>query len=123
MRVSRFLGLLAVFAVVGFAQRLDPVAWSLTAKPAAAQPGAKVLARLTATIEPGWHLYGLGTPSPSQPTKVKLTGTALADTIAIYQTEPKRAFDNNFNIETQTYEGKADFLLQGAVKPDAPAGA
>ncbi len=123
MRVSGFLGLLAAFAAVGFAQRLDPVAWSLTAEPASAPPGAKVLARLTATIEPGWHLYGLATPAPSQPTKVNLTGTPLADTVKIYQTEPKRAFDNNFNIETQTYEGKADFILEATVKQDAPAGA
>jgi thiol:disulfide interchange protein len=122
MRPFGLVGLLAVFAAVGFAQRLDPVKWSLTVEPAAAPPGTKILGRLTATIEPGWHLYGLATPAPSQPTKVALTGAPLAETVKIYQTEPKRAFDNNFNIETQTYEGKAEFLLEAAVKPDAPAG-
>src|SRR5262249_48792598 len=41
-----------------------------------------------------------------------------------YYEEPKRAFDNNFKIETQTYENKADFLLESALKtglPDGPA--
>src|SRR5208282_6524942 len=73
-----------------------------------------------ATIEPGWHLYGLATPPPSRPTTIKLTGI---DAQAIYQQEPKRAFDANFNIETQTYEGSAEFLLPSEIKSDAPPGA
>ena len=122
MRLSGLIGLLVAFAATGFAQHLDPVKWSLSVDAATAAPGSKVLAHLTATIEPGWHLYGLATPAPSQPTKLKLTGTPLADPVTIYQTEPKRAFDNNFNIETQTYEKQAEFLLEATVKSDAPPG-
>src|SRR5205814_6468592 len=31
-------------------------------------------------------------------------------------------FDKNFNIETQSYEEKAEFLLEATLKTDAPAG-
>jgi thiol:disulfide interchange protein len=115
----RALTLLIAIAATASAQALDPVKWSLTIEPATAPPGATILARLTATIEPGWHLYGLATPPPSRPTTIKLSGY---DTLKIYYQEPKRAFDKNFDIETQTYEEKTDFLLETTLKTDAPAG-
>ena len=114
----RSLALLLAIASITPAQRLDPVKWSLTVEPPAAAPGSKILGHLTATIEPGWHLYGLATPPPSRPTIIQLSGY---DALKIYFQEPKRAFDNNFNIETQTYEGKTEFLLEATLKPDAPA--
>src|ERR1700680_1937816 len=115
----RALTLVIVIAATTFAQGLDPVKWSLTVDPPKAPPGAKILARLTATIEPGWHLYGLSTPPPSRPTTIKLPEY---DTLKIYNQEPKRSFDKNFDIETQTYEGKADFLLETTIKRDVPPG-
>jgi thiol:disulfide interchange protein len=118
----RALGLLISIAGIAAAQRLDPVKWSLSIEPASAAPGSKLVAHLTAVIEPGWHLYGLSTPAPSQPTKIQLTGNPLSDKLTIYNQEPKRAFDQNFNIETQTYEGKAEFLLESSLQPNAPAG-
>jgi thiol:disulfide interchange protein len=120
MRRSVFALLLAI-AGGAQAQRLDPVKWSLTVEPAKAAPGSKILAHVHAAIEPGWHLYGLVTPPPSRPTKISLTGP-VADPLTIFQQEPKRAFDQNFNIETQTYEGSADFLLETSIKADAAAG-
>src|SRR5262245_22307823 len=59
-------------AAIASAQRLDPVKWSLTVEPTTAAPASKILGRLTATIEPGWHLYSLSTPPPSRPTKFQL---------------------------------------------------
>jgi thiol:disulfide interchange protein len=115
----RALAFLMALAATGSAQSLDPVKWSLSVDPPTAPPGARILARLTATIEPGWHLYGLSTPPPSRPTSIKLPGY---DTLRIYNQEPKRAFDKNFEIETQTYEGKADFLLETTLKTDAAPG-
>src|ERR1700722_603295 len=118
-RMRRALTLLIAITAISFAQRLDPVKWSLTVEPATAPPGAKILARLTATIEPGWHLYGLATPPPSRPTTIQMPGY---DALQIYNQEPKRAFDKTFDIETQTYEEKADFLLETTLKTDAPQG-
>src|SRR5882724_10096839 len=120
---ARRLALLAALAWVCAAQGLDPVKWSLSVDSPAAAPGSKIPAHLIATIEPGWHLYSLSTPAPSRPTRVQVADNPVFDKLAVYYQEPKRAFDKNFNIETQTYEGKADFLLVTAVKADAPAGA
>ena len=39
------------------------------------------------------------------------------------QPQPKRAFDANFNSDTETYEGDVAFLLELELKKDAPAGA
>ncbi len=122
MRASAAVILFLSVAAGAWAQRLDPVKWSLTAEPAVAAPGAKVLARVHATIEPGWHLYGLSTPPPSRPTKAAITAGPVSDAVTIYNQEPKRAFDPNFNIETQTYEGSTDFLLETSLKPDAATG-
>ena len=38
------------------------------------------------------------------------------------QPQPKRAFDPNFNSDTETYEGDVAFLLELELKKDAPAG-
>src|SRR5438445_195476 len=75
----RALVLLAVMGAVSSAQKLDPVKWSLSVEPQAAAPGSKVLGRLTATIEPGWHLYSQSTPPPSRPTKIQLAEGSVFD--------------------------------------------
>ena len=105
---------------VGFAQ--NPVKWSMAIEPATSAPGSKILARAVATIEPGWHLYSLSTPPPSPATRLKLSDSALYTSGAVYYREPKRVFDKNFNIETQSYEEKAEFLLDATLKADASAG-
>src|SRR3984893_5924096 len=105
---------IAMVAAVS-AQPLDPVKWSLTVEPSTAPPGAKILARLTATIEPGWHLYGLATPPPSRPTTIQIPGY---DALKIYHQGTKPAFHKQLEIETQTYEEKADFLPEATLKTD-----
>src|SRR5260370_26091710 len=117
--IFRAFALSIAMVAAASAQALDPVKWSLTVVPPTAPPGAKILARLTATIEPGWHLYGLATPPPSRPTTITIPGF---DAPTIYYQEPKRAFDKNFDIETQTYERKADFMLQATLTADVQPG-
>src|SRR3954468_22086857 len=115
--LARRIVLLAALAGVCAAQALDPVKWSLTVDtPAAA--GSQILAHLVATIEPGWHLYSLSTPAPSRPTRIQLADNTVFEKFTTYYQQPKRAFDKNFNIETQTYEETADFLLVTSVKKD-----
>src|SRR5258708_1427187 len=121
-RVIRALGLLATLAGISSAQRLDPVKWSFSAEPASVAPGSRVLGHLTATITPGWHLYGLATPPPSPASRIQLPENSIADKLTAYYPEPKRAFDGVFKIETQTYEEKVEFLLDMSVKGDTPAG-
>ena len=100
----------------------DPVKWSLKFEPAAAAPGQKVLGRLTATIEPGWHLYSLTTPRPPIATTVALAASPALEKWTVYAPPPKRALDPNFNVETETYEKGIDFVFSLDVAAAAAAG-
>ena len=96
--------------------------WTAVADPPSAPPGGGALMRLTAKIEPGWHLYSASTPA-GLPTAFKLGDGAPAEIKRVLQTPPKRAFDPNFSADTETYEGEAQFALELAVNKDAPQGA
>ncbi|MEO7649223.1 MAG: cytochrome c biogenesis protein CcdA [Bryobacteraceae bacterium] len=116
--VASLLVLTAVPAC--FAQRLDPVKWTLTIEPAKVRPASKVIGRLTATLEPGWHLYSPTTPPPPIPTTIRLLeNPAVSGAVTIYQQAPISAFDKNFNSETETYEHKAEFVLEILLSSDA----
>jgi thiol:disulfide interchange protein len=91
----------------------DPVQWSLRLEPPAAPPGGKVLGRLTATIEPGWHLYSLSTPRGGPiPTSITLVPSPAITKWSVLQPPARRAFDPNFKLDTETYEKQAEFLLE-----------
>lgn len=103
--------------------KLDPVKWALRLEPEAAAPSQKVLGRLTATIEPGWHLYSLSQPRGGPiPTSVKLAPSPAVAKLALYEPEPKVKVDPNFKLETSTYETSAEFLLEVELASGAPAG-
>ncbi len=103
--------LLAVLAFSLPAQRLDPVQWSALSSTADGQ----TVIQLTATAEEPWHLYSMTTPRPPIATTVKIEGV---EDLEIFQPEPVRKFDPNFDVETETYEGKIIFFLKGSI----PAG-
>jgi len=124
MRTARFLtALLFLAAGSSFAEKLDPAKWSLELQPAAAAPGSKILARLQAKIEPGWHLYSLTTPRGGPiPTTIRLDDNTAVEAFRVFEPPPKRAFDPNFNLDTETYEGDPAFLIEIQTKKDAAAG-
>ena len=115
---------LVLFASVSFGQRLDPVQWSLSSDVEKAPPGTTISLRLTATLEPGWHLYSLTTPKggPIPTTVTVAENPALAST-SLFQPQPERRFDPNFNLDTETFANEAVFLVSGRLKKDAAAGA
>lgn len=118
------IALLAVLIGAGsaFAQK-NQVKWSLTLDPPAAAPGSKVLGRLEAGIEPGWHMYSMTRVTGANvPTTIKLAPNPAIESVRVLQPQPHRLFDKNFNAETETYEGSAVFLLEIQLKKDAPAG-
>jgi thiol:disulfide interchange protein len=119
-RLLALIGLLLLAGLVS-AQRLDPVKWSLVLEPTAAPAGGKVLARLHAKMDPGWHVYSLSTRG-AIPTTIGLADHPAVDRVTVHVPSPKRAFDKNFNLETETYEGEATFLLAVEFKKDAPIG-
>ena len=103
-----------------FAQKLDPVQWKAEA-PLAAAPGSTVLIKVTATIEPGWHLYSLTTPKPSIPTTLKLAENAIFATADPFQLKPALKVEPN-GAQAEQFTDQAVFYLKAALKADAPAG-
>jgi thiol:disulfide interchange protein DsbD len=101
----------------------DPVQWSLTVKPDSVKPGGKILADLTATIQPGWHLYSLTTPKGGpNPTTVVLADNPSVAGLRIFQPKPVRKMDASFKIDTETFEKELPLLLEVTAKPDAAPG-
>ena len=123
---QRFLkiGIPFLLACCAFAQGIgsNQVKWSMAIQPASAAPGAKVLARMTGKIDPGWHLYSLSTPG-AIPTTIQLAPNAVVERYRILQPPPNRKYDPNFQTDTETFENQIDFLLELELNKDAPAGA
>lgn len=97
----------------------DPVKWSV--KSGLISPGTIVL-QLTAEIERGWHLYSTerveGGPSPTRITLVPGQGFEIAGEID--SPAPHSAYDPNFQVATESYEGSVTFQIPvKRVNPDA----
>ena len=104
-----------------------PVQWSISAPAAmsAVTAGGKVAVTLAATIAPGWHLYSLkrldGGPIP---TSIAVpAGQPFQIAGAIDATAPMTKFDDTFQMDVETYEGSAEFVVPVEVAKDAKAGA
>jgi len=120
MNASRIAVLVVCGAAVAPAQtRLDPVQWSMTSAAEVARAGATVPLRLTAKIEPGWHLYSLTIPKNLLPTKITLTDNPAVDSYTVYQPAGVRAMDPNFKEIVETYTNQADFWIPATLKKDA----
>jgi thiol:disulfide interchange protein len=102
--------------------KLDPVKWSLKIEPERAAPGQKVLAHMTAAIDPGWHLYSLTTPRPPTATTIRLPPSPAVAKWTVWAPAPERAMDPNFKVETETYTEKVEFLLEVELAGSASAG-
>ena len=120
-RTRRVLGLL-LLALPALAQGPNNVKWSLALDPASAAQGAKVIARLEGRIDLGWHVYSM-TSAGAIPTTVKVAANAAVEKVRVFQAPPKKAYDPNFQLDTETYEGSAVFLLELQLTPDAAPGA
>ncbi|MGO9096209.1 MAG: protein-disulfide reductase DsbD family protein [Bryobacteraceae bacterium] len=104
------------------AQKLNPVQWRLTAEPDRVAPGARILARLTARIEPGWHLYSLAAPQPIISTSIRLAENPAISLVRIYQPKAHTTFDPNFGVNVDSYQDEAVFLLDVQTAPAAQPG-
>src|SRR5262249_2954054 len=115
----RFALLLCLCGSSIFAQD-QHVTWTATAEPAKVAPGSKFLLKIDGKIEEGWHVYSMSTAG-ARPTKFTVTG-AVVDAVRPLQPKAIVAFDPNFSAKTESYEKDVTFLLEVAVKKDAPAG-
>jgi thiol:disulfide interchange protein DsbD len=110
-------------ALPALAQRLDPIQWTLAADNAKAPPGGKVITRLTAKAEPGWHLYSLSTPPGGPiPTTLTIAANPSVAGFQIWQPKPARRFDPNFQLDVETFENETVFVAPVEISKDAPAG-
>ena len=122
--VSLVAAMAALLPQKAKAQKYDPVQWTLTADTSKAPPGATVPLKLTATIEPGWHLYSITTPRGGpNPTQAALAENPAVESAPLYQPKPERQRDPNFGIDTETFTGQEVLLIPARLKRDAPAGA
>jgi thiol:disulfide interchange protein len=119
--MMRVLLLAFISATLGLGQT-SHVNWTLEFTPAAAKPGAKVTAKLTAKVDEGWHLYSISTPPPPIPTTIKLAENPVFTVARVLQGKPIRKHDPNFDADTETFEGEAVFYLDLSVKAQAPGG-
>lgn len=95
----------------------------MAVEPPAAPPGGRIWAKLTARMEPGWHLYSLTTPRPPIATTIALAPHPAIASVQTYQPQPARKLDPNFNTETESFGGEVSFLLEIRLAPDASPGA
>jgi thiol:disulfide interchange protein DsbD len=121
-RLCRLLFPLTLCAFSLPAAKENPVQWTL--KPGAGNsqvaPGGKLYFELTASIQPGWHLYSPTTPAGGPIiTKIKLKDNPAVLSYEVYRPQPVRKLDPNFQLETETYTNGAIFLIEAATSKSA----
>ena len=92
----------------------DPVRWTLAplAGSDLVSPGGNAWFELTATIQPGWHLYSPTTPAGGPiVSKIRLDENPAIASYVVYRPQPVRKLDPNFQIDTETYTGEAKFVI------------
>jgi len=92
----------------------NPIKWTVKAS---SVDVARINIELTAEIERGWHLYSTerveGGPSPTRITVAPNQGFEIAGEID--SPAPHSAYDPNFQVATESYEGSVTFRIP--VKP------
>ena len=112
--ITRIIAIFIFSAVYISAQNAEkPISWSLSAEPQAVTVNSNFEAKLTAQLGSGWHLYSISQP-PGGPTattiKIK-NGTPFKLAGSIQAAPPIKTYDNNFQMETEVYNDKAEFTL------------
>ncbi len=108
-KATKIAILLLFTTVVSHAQMLNPVKWKIEYK----ESGKNLYDLIfTATIEPSWHLYDLGPyedgPNPTQFFFDANSGYKNSGKVRMI-IQPKRQFDDMFQMEIGFFEEKAQF--------------
>ncbi|MFN8058493.1 MAG: cytochrome c biogenesis protein CcdA [Vicinamibacterales bacterium] len=117
------IALAATSPLAAQVKRPDPVSWTMTVEPSPVGAGGHALAKLSATIESGWHLYSPTTPPGPIPTTFALEEHPAVSAWTLYQPAPNKRFDPNFSTDLLTFDDEVVFLLALDVPAGAPAGA
>jgi thiol:disulfide interchange protein DsbD len=127
-RLRSALALAALAAVAAVAQqRPSPAHWTLVPGAQKAAPGGVLWMELRLELDPPWHMYSLATPKPGPlggpiATTIRVADSPAVAKFAVYAPKPERKFDPNFQIDTETYEGRQSFWLKVEIAKEAAAG-
>lgn len=117
------VGVICLAPAIAAAQ--TPVHWSLKVAPAGTvAPGTAITATATADIEPGWHVYAL-TQGPGGPHALEVIlkkNPVFSLAGSPTSPPPTKAFDPNFNMETEFHETSAVVTIPIKVNKPAPGG-
>jgi thiol:disulfide interchange protein len=118
--------LLAVLVVSTLTQRpSDVVHWTAVGPAARVNAGETATIKVTAEIEPGWHLYALTQPEGGpRRLEIKTAKSSAFPVVAdgVSGPLPKVEHDPNFNVEAHYYEEKTTIDVPVAVTAAAQAG-
>lgn len=118
-------GCFAALAADAAAQ--DPVQWSAKVAAKTIRGGATFDVALTAKIDDEWHIYSV-TQAAGGPVPTSVTiGAPFARAGAIRGPDPTSAYDPNFELRTETYDGTITLIVpvrapQAAKAPTLHAG-
>src|SRR5262249_17068664 len=70
---------------------------------------------------PGWHLYAASS-SQGIPASFKVSPAEIAQSTRVFETKPKRYFDQTYGAQVETYEGEAAFVVETQVAANPPPG-
>ena len=99
----------------------DPVKWSARVVTKSIRPGGAFDVAVTAVAEEDWHVYSV-TQGPGGPVPTTIAVAArppFTRAGAIRGPEPVTAFDPNFEIKTETYDGRFTLVLPVRLAADA----
>ena len=112
--LSLFLSLASIlfYSTAVQSQILDPIHWSTVVKKETATDATLVI---TATMDPGWHIYalkGLSTPKEGGPILTSVTFTKSTDYTragGISAPDPKKEFSPQFDMDLEFFEESVSF--------------
>ncbi|MEO5923827.1 MAG: protein-disulfide reductase DsbD domain-containing protein [Bryobacteraceae bacterium] len=123
MNFLRFMPLVFTFASLLHGARLDPVRWTLLSDTVANPPGSTVVLRLTATIEPTWHLYSLTNSDQGPfPTTVEFADAGVTKT-RIFQPTPQHRIDRALGLDAEIFEDKVVVFILASLNQNLKQGA
>ena len=117
-------GLTAIAQAPFQSPALEHVTWTATADPETVAAGETTRVVFAVSIEQGWKMYALGSPSPSR--AVSVTFDDLPDGLVqqgeMQQTGDKEGYDPNFKKDVIYFETEGALWADVAVAADAEAG-
>lgn len=105
-----------MLTLCAFAQKDNPVAWTMSIKMTSATEGVLTI---HASMEPGWHLYGTQLPEGGpQPTTIALSATKGVEFIGKLtpSVAPTKVNDQMFGMMLNWWAKPVDFTCKVSVK-------